>query len=503
MSKLRELLGEEKYQELLETLSNFHTSYEEVYFKLYSGIEKVSLKNFLDSWKQAFNGYLKLLPKLFKVGTGLEDILVIKLLYDVLEEFYLQDISDQLLEAFTEKRYPWRDSERVSLMKLIHLRRASDDPSERQEADQLLRKAYKDIWELKLSEWHARFRFAGYITGYEQDSAPSPKAYLNLLTRLKNVNYTALLNGLRDLRSKLSDVFHKVLRDVYELSEVPAPKHEFTYLSLVKEDIGFSGDLHLLTKAILGERGIPKPLTIDLEDREFKNPRAACFPIKPGEDVRISIRLTGGLDDLIAYFHELGHALHYSYFDPSKPWIDSRSLNGSLTESFAFLIEYLFLDPRTIRSLVEEGVLRVSESALLKAWGYQLFLIIRYISKLEFELSWYLSNSDQPPDRFYSDLLTRYTGVIYYPEEAIYDIDPGVYSADYLRAWLGERILRNKYLPENEKGGEKLLEVLIPHWKRGKLLDISDLLGSEEVLIEEGTRLIYDNFYKMFLDSLS
>ena len=474
----------------LEALREINRSLEEHSYLVYSGQAKPQFRELLSSWKELIRDLWNKLRKAFKEKPYEKDPLrkEVLYLYTLLETAALED---ELSSAMAEPFIPWKGSEKVSVYTLSHLMKSSDDPKEREEAEEELLRAYEKLWNLKEAIWEAHFRVASNLLG---DGKPHPRAYLEVLKAVKGVDYESLRKSLGEVL-KLRDLLLTFLRETQGFTP-PIPKHQLLYHLSSKRDI--SWDPQALVIEVFKGEVIPDSLSLDLEDRPAKNPRAACFPITPGKDVRITLRPTGSLDDIVAFFHELGHGLHYGYFGylhPEVDWKNSLSLNGSITETFAFLMEYSFLDPDVFKSLG----LPFSKSDLLKAWAYQLFLIIRYIAKLDFEVKWLSSNSLDTPRKLYSDTLTELTGVRYHPQEAIFDIDFFIYSADYLRAWVTERALQNFLRKSSWPHHETTFKLLVPIWSEGNLLDVTDLLGKFNLTFSTSPLISwYENLFSSY-----
>ncbi len=104
------------------------------------------------------------------------------------------------------------------------------------------------------------------------------------------------------------------------------------------------GAMPLLEKTLLG-MGIDldalPAIAVDDEDRPEKEPRAASYGIRPGEDVRILVKPAGGVSDYESLFHEMGHALHDAFVD--VPEYEFRRLGDyGTTETYAYIPEGLF-----------------------------------------------------------------------------------------------------------------------------------------------------------------
>ena len=56
-------------------------------------------------------------------------------------------------------------------------------------------------------------------------------------------------------------------------------------------------------------------VTLDVEQRPKKSPRAFCAPVRVPDEVYLVIAPIGGRDDFAALFHEAGHTEHYAHVD--------------------------------------------------------------------------------------------------------------------------------------------------------------------------------------------
>ena len=82
---------------------------------------------------------------------------------------------------------------------------------------------------------------------------------------------------------------------------------------------------------------------IDDEDRPEKEPRAAEYCVRPGEDVRVLIKPAGGVYDYETLFHEVGHALHDAFAAVSE-YEFQRLGDYGVTETYAYIPEQLLSD---------------------------------------------------------------------------------------------------------------------------------------------------------------
>ena len=174
-------------------------------------------------------------------------------------------------------------------------------------------------------------------------------------------------------------------------------------------------------------------IILDTEERPAKQPRAFCAPVRVPDEVYLVLRPRGGHADYHTFWHEHGHALHFSSADPGLDFAARWLGDNSVTEGFAMLFDHMTLDrgwlvryagltPGQARDLVIE--LGINE----------LFMVRRYVAKLNYELVLHRGNIERMGPE-YAERLTEAT-LFRYPEgEYLLDVDPGFYSARYLRAW--------------------------------------------------------------------
>ena len=177
----------------------------------------------------------------------------------------------------------------------------------------------------------------------------------------------------------------------------------------------------------------------DTEEREGKQPRAFCVPVRVPEEVYLVLQPHGGHSDYRTFWHELGHAMHFS--SPSRElsfaarWLG----DNSVTEGFAMLWDHVTLDSAWLRryTALAAGDTR---NLAFELGVHELHMVRRYAAKLLYELSLYRSDlTALGPE--YADRLTEATLFRYSEEDHLADVDPGFYAARYLRAWQLEAAL--------------------------------------------------------------
>lgn len=224
---------------------------------------------------------------------------------------------------------------------------------------------------------------------------------------------------------------------------------------------------------------------VDTVSRPKKHPRAYCFVPNPPEEVHLLTKPTGGADDYREFLHEWGHCLHHALEDGSLP-LEFRVLSRShaLTEIYSYWSEHLLYEPAWLEwalGIKGDKAVEVAQAARM----VNLFLLLRYIAKLDFELEFYQDPSNIKKGReLYEQKLTEATGFRYPGERFLIDFDAGFYSADYLRAWVTHAQLRaylkKTYGPlwfRNKKAGTFMREL----WSRGtkpENEDIARLIGA-------------------------
>jgi hypothetical protein len=200
----------------------------------------------------------------------------------------------------------------------------------------------------------------------------------------------------------------------------------------------------LATLAALGfDLAADRNIRLDLDDRPQKSPRACVIASDPPQVVHLITRAQGGLHDYQAFLHEAGHALHYAGVDPNLPYTFRRlSRDHALTEIYSYICEAITREPGWHSEHFglgeEEARTNAQATVFLEA-----LLFRRYTAKLQFELDFW-SNFEEAGTTSddYADRLTAATGVRYEPDSHLADMDPGFYSADYLRAWIRHAQLR-------------------------------------------------------------
>jgi hypothetical protein len=279
-------------------------------------------------------------------------------------------------------------------------------------------------------------------------------SYTTYNSEKKQIDYGLLRSRMEDFLSKTEEIY-AVLMDQWvkkttgrKLGEIG--NHHFSHISRMPQYDGYFGKdklLEVYKRTLLGMNIDPetqKNIHIDTAERPTKNPRARCYAPAPPEEVHLLIKPIGGLDDYSSFFHEAGHAQHFGNEDPELGYIDRAiSTSYALTEIYSFLMQYLIQNQTWLREVVglpEE----IAQEVVYYTRLAELFLVRRYAAKLRYELDFFEDPlSKRRNQELYATTLSAATRFLYPPENYLNDMDPGYYSADYLRAWITESMLRH------------------------------------------------------------
>ncbi len=171
----------------------------------------------------------------------------------------------------------------------------------------------------------------------------------------------------------------------------------------------------------------------DTDERPGKQPRAFCVPVRVPEEVYLVLRPSGGHGDYRTFWHELGHAMHFASVDPASSFASRWLGDNSVTEAFAMLWDHLTIDRAWLTRYTDLEQSDASNLVFELAVA-ELHMLRRYCAKLAYELVLHRSDLRGVADD-YVERLSDATRFRYGPENYLIDVDPGFYSARYLRAW--------------------------------------------------------------------
>ena len=255
---------------------------------------------------------------------------------------------------------------------------------------------------------------------------------------------------LRDTSSMWDDTLPRVLKKSLGIKPSQAKRADALALFRASEfDDAFPGnEMETGLRRQVSEMGIDPTadgrIIFDVGDREGKRSRAFCSPVRVPEEVYLVLRPHGGQSDYSTFLHELGHALHFAYASPDYPFEFRWLGDNSVTEAYAMLFDHRMQDRGWLLRYTSLGTNRVGK--YLRAAGFEeLHFLRRYCAKFLYERALYSGEVrwSELPD-LYVSLLTKATGFEYDAADAFVDVDPGYYSARYLRAWQLQSILNEE-----------------------------------------------------------
>jgi hypothetical protein len=190
-------------------------------------------------------------------------------------------------------------------------------------------------------------------------------------------------------------------------------------------------------------------VTLDLEERPNKSPRAFCAPIEVPDRIVLVIQPIGGPDDWRALFHEGGHTEHFAHTSRDLSMEEKRLGDNAVTEGWAMLLQHLTDEPEWLTRRLDFP--RPNEYAIEGATGL-LYFVRRYAAKILYEVEFHAAEDVTTLRGRYAELLSDALKIDVTPTNYIADIDSGFYVSSYLRSWAFEAQLR-AYL--KEKFGSK------------------------------------------------
>lgn len=294
--------------------------------------------------------------------------------------------------------------------------------------------------EARLRVRHEAARTAGY------------RSYRALHERMLGLNFggiaARLRTLLRDTDAPYASQLHRFLRTHARTTLDDAHRCDAAFLMAFTVP-GYDFPAAGLTAAVdrtlinLGLAPLAElPITLDLEPRPTKHPRAFCSGIDIPHDVRLCHAPVGGIEDYVATFHEMGHALHFAHTHEALPPEDRYIGDRALTETFAFFMQAFVTDPLWLTEVlgVADPQPLVDHARLTK-----LYMLRRYVAKLDYEIRLHALPADADLDdarAYYADRLTAATRLLSDGRPALRDLDDGFYCADYLRAWCVDAQIR-------------------------------------------------------------
>lgn len=321
------------------------------------------------------------------------------------------------------------------------------------------------------------------------------KDYIELYSKVKKIDFPRLNNLTHKFLARTEKLYKTKMSQALEnlgLSLETARKPDIAFLFRAKSfDKYFKKENTLpMLKSTLLNMGInidmQKNIMIDLEERKKKSPRAYTFPIKVPDNIVLMMMPHGGQDDYATLLHEAGHTEHYACVKPNLETEYRYFGDNSVTESYAFILEYLMSDRAWLKQYIK---MKDPSEYLQFLFLNKLFFLRRYAAKLEYELALH-KGLVKNIDNTYSKILTRALKFKHPENHYLLDLDDGFYCAQYLRAWIFEAQLRvqlknlfGEQWFNNEKSGAFLKNL----WSVGQKYNIEEIaisLGMKSLDLE-------------------
>jgi len=367
----------------------------------------------------------------------------------------------------------------------------------------------------------ATFRFLSTLIQNEQDRTRRKKLYELELSVVKTLNayhepiikafhekarelgYANYLDMYKDLRHTdicaIRDImsgFLKRTEDIYvELMNALLAKYSLDLDKLERHDISYifagsqydkyfpSSDMLNVISAFTASlgmditklRGKERNVILDVEHRPTKSPRAFVSAVDPPFEIYLVVMPQGGVSDYFTIFHETGHALHYAFELDTLPFVYKKLGSSAVSESYAFLLEYVLTNPGFASKFIPDNVL---EEYIRFEMLNKLYMLRRYAGKLNYEIILHTSNELEKMPEIYAEEMKKALLFKHPPELFLADIDNGFYTAEYLRAWIFEPMLRNKLIElygENWFSNPDAGRYLRALWSVGEKHDVEEL----------------------------
>ncbi|SEK31468.1 hypothetical protein SAMN05444354_101261 [Stigmatella aurantiaca] len=175
-------------------------------------------------------------------------------------------------------------------------------------------------------------------------------------------------------------------------------------------------------------------IRIDDEPRPGKARRPFVAAVRVPGEVRLVLQPRGGLGALGDLLHESGHAQHLAHVGEALPLELRRLGDASVTEAFAALTERLLLSPEWFKRYLQLPTALARDVARIAAFQ-ALAVLRRHCAKLSYEVSLFTRGPSEERAEEYAAGQRRALFVEPHPGFFLFDVDPQLYSARYLRAW--------------------------------------------------------------------
>lgn len=379
------------------------------------------------------------------------------------------------------------------------------DRKKRQQITELVKKPKATLTKLNEEALEQEYALLKQLTG---------KDYVGYYEFVKGMKYDRFADDLRKFLIDTQGIYTGRLNEILAEMKIPiddARKHDLGYYNRAhKFDRYFPKNKLLLTlKKTLAGMGFnldrQKNIHVDASERPNKVPRAFCSTLIVPQEIHLVLKPHGGQEDYQTILHEAGHSEHFANTRDDMDYEFKHMGAHSVSESYAFLFEYLLLDPNWLQTYINMPA-KAEREFLQFLWTNKLFFLRRYAGKIVYEVKLHRNDlrkldEDWKPMRekyasaadMYADIFSRAICVKCEGVDYLIDVDSGFYSADYLKAWMFEvqirKVLKERFGPTwftNKKAGAFLKDL----WQFGSSGMTQDELAQ---------RIGYDKVDKRYL----
>jgi len=480
------------WNEIRRNVENFCSEMEKEWYLNWAGLkEEMNLSAIYDKYRHLFTKELILAVKEErKHAKGEEER---KLRY--LQQFFVGEYLGTTVREFTDKAETMESKENIKVdgedipFRLAAVKIANEPNRERRSKLFEARNRVIDKINVVLLERMEKLHETSRELGYTN--------YMSLFKDIKGIDFQRLEKLMRDFIAKTESIYttrmDKALLEKVGVKLKDAEKHDLAFFFRAKEfDTYFKKEdaVGTLRKTLANmdlrlER--QKNIEVDVEERPKKSPRAFCCGVKVPDDVKLVIMPKGGHDDYAALFHEAGHAEHFGCVNSDLAVEYKRLGDNSVTETFAFLLEYLLTDENWLRQYTP---LKEAEEYLAFLYLYKLYFLRRYGGKLSYELKLHTAETLKEMDKIYKQTLEEALKFKHPANHYLTDHDDGFYCAQYLRAWIFEEqlkaILKERFGEKwfNNREAGTFLKDLWVDGQKYDVVELAQMLGYKDLSID-------------------
>ena len=432
---------------------------------------------------------INFVKKSYQKETNLNKKEQLKLLFYDLSDFFLYRkviVMDDRLATFLNKVQVKVDGEKISFHNLGPLMGKSADFNKRERLHKaglgVIKEANQDyllMFKSVLKNIKSDLGFEDYIDFYQQK---------------KTIDYSQFQKIVFEINSQLQGLYRRRMKKFVE-ENLHHPWQNLkschlSYLLLLNNFDHYFPKEQLVPvfEASMKDLGFnvkkQKNIKIDAADRPGKNSRAVCYNAKVPQEIHLIIKPVGGFYDFEAFFHEGGHSEYYAHINPKLPFVFRYlSSSNALQELFSFLFESLTRNPLWLEKYLGLPK-KIAKQVAAESEMANFCMLIRYLAKFSYEYQLFSSHDLLSGTQLYAQTLKKFTNFVYSPVAYLSDLDTGFYSADYLRAWMGEAQLIDFF---EKKFGQRWFEKkevghwLKKIWQTGSQFDLEEILEKNKI----------------------